>query len=172
MPWPRGNFTSGRWLEWIRALDSSPDVPPARKMVTANSIPPRCSDELMPVSIRWPKLSKTSNSLRNQTDLVASGERDVAFQGIACLTKSNELVPISPSSAPNPVPRCQVPWKRAPTSRRILFGAEGGHGIEPRRAVRRQIAGENGHGGESNGGKRNRQRVVRFEAEEHRARAL
>src|SRR6202011_1213538 len=32
-----------------------------------------------------------------------------------------------PSSAPNQVPRCQVPWIRAPTSRRILFVAEGGH---------------------------------------------
>src|SRR4029077_9991821 len=58
------------------------------------------------------------------------------------------------------------------TSRRSSFVAEGGHGIEPRRAVRRQIAGENGHGGESNGGEQNRQRVVRLEAEEHRARGF
>ena len=45
--------------------------------------------------------------------------------------------------------RChaEAPWNRAPTGRRILFVAEGGHGIEPRRAVRRQITGENGHGG-------------------------
>jgi len=45
--------------------------------------------------------------------------------------------------------RChaEVPWNRAPTGRRILFVAEGGHRIEPRRAVRRQITGENGHGG-------------------------
>ena len=38
--------------------------------------------------------------------------------------------------------------------------------------MRRQVAGENGHGGESNGGERNRQRVVRLEAEEHRARGF
>src|SRR5258707_5303670 len=44
--------------------------------------------------------------------------------------------PVCPSSAPNQVPRCQVPWNRAPTSRRILFVAEGGHGIEPHRAAR------------------------------------
>jgi hypothetical protein len=50
------------------------------------------------------------------------------------------------TSATNQVLRCELPWNRAATGRRILFVAEGGHGIEPRRAVRRQIAGENGHG--------------------------
>jgi hypothetical protein len=83
-----------------------------------------------------------------------------------------ELLPHSPSSAPNQVPRCQVPWNRAPTSRRILFVAEGGHGIEPRRAAPRQVAGEDGHSRKRNCGKRNRQRVVRFEAKEHRARGF
>jgi hypothetical protein len=33
----------------------------------------------MRVSIPWPKLSRISNSLRNQTDLAALGERDAAF---------------------------------------------------------------------------------------------
>jgi len=40
------------------------------------------------------------------------------------------------------------------------------------RAARWQVAGEDGHSRKRNCGKRNRQRVVRFEAEEHRARGF